>query len=461
MSNISLVIPTKNAGPSFRQTLEAIYAQEIPSSLEVIVVDSGSTDETLAICQDFALTLLTIPPDTFSHSGTRNEAIRHAHGDIIVLIVQDALPVGTSWLRALISPLERDPRVAGAYSRQVPRPDADLYTRRMFSIWGMSSTRPAIREITDRAAYEQMSWGEKSHLCAFSNISSAIRASVWRETPFPPVEYAEDLAWAKMVLESGYRLVYVPTSTVIHSHHHRSWMDKLRRAYIDGKTVPQIFDAAIPFPGDQALEVVVRLLEREMRAMRPFYEPAHLACLDGVERVRLLGPRGVSWLLSAHSPWMAGSSAERRREFLLRRLTEELVAGRRWGGRFYRALAAYWLWALSVPGVAWLAYSAFIGRFAPLLAQMWGPWIVFWGTLSTRVDGPLPLQLTNKLLGYFAKFLPAPEQELANLWLNVLVGGGARFLGRAAWAATSQGIDSAVIQRIEQWLAGEPSRPQA
>jgi hypothetical protein len=79
--------------------------------------------------------------------------------------------------------------------------------------------------------------------------------------------------------------------------------------------------------------------------------------------------------------------------------------------------------------------------------------------LSAHVNAPLPTEFTNWLLSYFKEFLPAPEEELPNIWLNVLVGIGGKFLGRAAWAAASQGRDSEMLERIERWVIGELSRP--
>src|SRR5437588_175816 len=45
------------------------------------------------------------------------------------LLVQDAVPVGDSWLATLVAPLRRDERVAGTFARQVPRADASAIAR--------------------------------------------------------------------------------------------------------------------------------------------------------------------------------------------------------------------------------------------------------------------------------------------------------------------------------------------
>ena len=46
---VSVVIPTLNAGPSFGDLLERLLDQETPFGYEVLVIDSGSTDGTVDV----------------------------------------------------------------------------------------------------------------------------------------------------------------------------------------------------------------------------------------------------------------------------------------------------------------------------------------------------------------------------------------------------------------------------
>jgi predicted phosphodiesterase len=54
--------------------------------------------------------------------------------------------------------------------------------------------------------------------------------AVWRRYPFRAARIAEDLEWALTVLQSGYRLAYVPEAVVVHSHD-RSVRYELQRTY--------------------------------------------------------------------------------------------------------------------------------------------------------------------------------------------------------------------------------------
>ena len=261
---LSVVIPTKNAGAGFRESLEMIFQQELPYSFEVIVVDSGSEDETLDICRDYPVNILQIPAEEFNHGRTRNYAISRSRGEFIVLVVQDAVPANSRWMGSLVAALESDSRAAGAYSRHLASPEADFLVRRNTEYWHSQQGRRVVQRIEDPEAFAQMNVAQKMSLCRFDNVSSAIRRSVWESCPFPPIAFAEDLAWALQVLRLGHHLIYEPESMVYHSHD-RGFLYDLRRMYIDTKAVLGILG---PFPQNsqaslrlsQMITVIVDLL---------------------------------------------------------------------------------------------------------------------------------------------------------------------------------------------------------
>ena len=70
--DVSIVIPTKNAGPLLDRVLQAVFEQKTEYVYEVICVDSGSKDETLDIIRKYPCRLFQIPPEEFGHGKTRN-----------------------------------------------------------------------------------------------------------------------------------------------------------------------------------------------------------------------------------------------------------------------------------------------------------------------------------------------------------------------------------------------------
>jgi rhamnosyltransferase len=85
------------------------------------VVDSGSSDEILDLARKYGASILGVPTSEFNHGGTCNQGISEARGEFVAMIVQDAVPADEWWLQGLVKNLANDERVAGAYSRQIPR----------------------------------------------------------------------------------------------------------------------------------------------------------------------------------------------------------------------------------------------------------------------------------------------------------------------------------------------------
>lgn len=215
---VSIVIPTRNGETTLPRLLGSIAEQDGGFEWELIAVDSGSTDRTVAILRDHAASVLQIPPASFNHGQTRNAALARARGDFSILMVQDAVPADRQWLAALVGPLMADGTLAGTFARQQPWPDASRLTVHYLSRWVAAQPSPHTRPPLTGAALEALSPTERHEVCAFDNVCSCIRMSVWRAHPFCTTSIAEDLEWARDVLMAGYRLAYVPSAVVWHSH---------------------------------------------------------------------------------------------------------------------------------------------------------------------------------------------------------------------------------------------------
>ncbi len=225
---ISVVLVTRNGGESLAATLEAIAHQRIDVGFEVIALDSGSSDGTLGRLERAAQQVVSIPPESFNHGLTRNLAIEHARGELIVLIVQDALPASDDWLAKLTAPFRADVSVAGAFCRQQPRPSATTLTKHYLERWVAASPTSRSVQLTEPGELSRLDAHARLQLCAFDNVCSCIRRSVWQQIRFPATPIAEDLEWAIAVLQAGYRLAYVADAVVLHSHERSAWYEFAR-----------------------------------------------------------------------------------------------------------------------------------------------------------------------------------------------------------------------------------------
>jgi rhamnosyltransferase len=215
---VSIVLPTRDGMATLPTVLDSIARQQVDFPFETIAVDSSSTDGTAEFLRTRVERLVEIPAETFDHGLTRNLGIREANGDLIVLLVQDAVPASDLWLAALTAPLASDERLAGTYARQLPRPDASPIARAYLSRWAGSSEVARTVAVATPAAFDALDPQEKLERCTFDNVCSCIRRSVWSEHPFRSTPIGEDIEWARDVLLAGYRLAYAPQAEVIHSH---------------------------------------------------------------------------------------------------------------------------------------------------------------------------------------------------------------------------------------------------
>lgn len=215
----------KDGGDRLRRCLEAIRAQDAGEEVEIVVVDSGSTDGTQDMARSFGAVVHEIPSDEFNHGGTRNLGARLANGEIVVFTVDDALPIGEHWLERLVAPMREGESIAGTYARQVAYDDAPPHQRFYIDYrYGPEPRRQRAATPADLNVANTL----------FSNVSSAIRRSVTREFPFATdILIAEDLEWCRRVLLAGYEVAYVPDAVVRHSHHY-TLADAFKRYFDQG-----------------------------------------------------------------------------------------------------------------------------------------------------------------------------------------------------------------------------------
>jgi rhamnosyltransferase len=206
---ISVVIPVKNGGSDLVRCLEGIAAQEIDDEVEVVVVDSGSSDGSADRARAAGAVVTEIPAVEFGHGTTRNLAVRIARGDMLVFTSQDAVADDERWL-ATLTTAARSPGVAGAYGRQLPHPGARPPEQFFLDFLYGPSPRVQRLEAGTALTFEAT---------LFSNANAAIPRLVLDEFPFrEDMTMSEDQEWSRRVLRAGMALVYEPRAAVRHSH---------------------------------------------------------------------------------------------------------------------------------------------------------------------------------------------------------------------------------------------------
>lgn len=237
---ISVVIPTRDAGDNFEALLDRLWSQTIPPK-EIVIVDSGSRDQTVHVAKRLGAKVLLLPSWRFNHGRARNIGVAATSGDFVVLTVQDALPVDDHWLEHLCLPAIGDEAVAATYGLQIVPSSAPLLARVRGHLWKLSFEQDdqIIQQVASPSAFWSLPSQQRLLVSRFDNVTSCIRRSAWRINPFPERTFAEDLAWSAKVLLRGQKVIWVPKAAVWHYHWRPIWYE-LRRAFDAGMAFAEI-----------------------------------------------------------------------------------------------------------------------------------------------------------------------------------------------------------------------------
>jgi O-antigen biosynthesis protein len=203
VKTVSVVVPVKDGGPLLERVLEAVRAQ---GDVELIVIDSGSRDASPEVARAAGAELIEIPPESFSHSRTRNLAAERASGELVCFLTQDAVPE-PGWLSAYQEAFEIADRVGAAFGPHLPFEDTSPMIARELTEF-FAGFAPNGTSTTQR----------RGELTFLSNVNACYLRECWAEIRFPDVDYSEDQAFGSAMLEAGWVKVFHPGAAVRHAH---------------------------------------------------------------------------------------------------------------------------------------------------------------------------------------------------------------------------------------------------
>lgn len=232
----SIILLTKNGEQYLEEVLRQVFLQQTDFKYEVIVIDSGSTDSTHSIVKQFPVKLVEIDSVEFGHGKTRNYGAELALGEYLVFLTQDASPYDASWLKSLVDGFASNDRVAGVFSKWIPREGCNIFER----LWIKTaySNNPELIDIEKfRSSLTEVK-------ILFSNVSSCVRKDIFCRFPFAhDAVYAEDYQWGNKILEEGYKIAYAPDSLVWHSHDD-TFKVRFKRSFDSGVAFNDLLNAS-------------------------------------------------------------------------------------------------------------------------------------------------------------------------------------------------------------------------
>lgn len=226
----SIVIRCFNEARHIGRLLDGLM-QQTETSIEVIVVDSGSTDGTIAVAQRFPVKLLELRPEEFSFGRSLNVGFSAAQGEILVSVSAHIYPVHEDWLESLIAPFA-DEDVALVYGKQR----------------GNEVTRYSENRIFESLFGEESNWNQEHPFC--NNANAAIRRKAFEKLRYnEDLSGLEDLDWARRAINEDWKIAYVADAEIVHVH-------------------------------DETSSQILNRYRREAMAMKMIYHGAHFGVRD-------------------------------------------------------------------------------------------------------------------------------------------------------------------------------------
>jgi hypothetical protein len=239
----SVVIPCLNAADVIGRTLEALKAQSIASNLEVIVVDNGSSDDSVAIARGMGAHVLLSA--TRGSAAARNLGVACGRANLVLSLDADCVPFDDLWAQKHVEVLTAcPPEVLATAGRTVPFPHPDPWSQRT--------------DVTPQPAWSPS--GEP--LYAVAGNACYRRATLQSLGGFPPTA-ADDAALGMVARRRGFRFLWAPEACVLHRNP-CGWS-----GYLQQMTKVGYYAAELAHPPSNRMSPHIRQCRSLLSASRP------------------------------------------------------------------------------------------------------------------------------------------------------------------------------------------------
>jgi len=200
--NISVVIRTLNEQAYLEELLQGVAVQRLDEGdvVEVVLVDSGSTDNTLEIAGSYGCRIAHIQKEDFTFGRSLNLGCETADGDVLVFISGHCVPASDEWLRELIRPI-KDGVVEYCYGRQIGRGTTKFSESRVFlKYFPKDSMLPQLGYFAN-------------------NANAAVSRAAWLTHGFDEsLTGLEDMKLGRDIKAQGGQIGYAAPAAVYHIH---------------------------------------------------------------------------------------------------------------------------------------------------------------------------------------------------------------------------------------------------
>lgn len=286
-ASVSVVIPTFNAGLEFRWLLRKLKAQKGLQRLEIVIVDSGSSDDTVAYAKSEGCRVIEITQAEFSHSHSRNLGAANASADYLIFMVQDAYPIGDYWAYGMLHYLleHSESGLVAASCSEYSRSDSDMMYDSMIDTHYRFLGCHEQDRIGSYQGSDHMALRSRGQL---SDVACLISRDVFSRYGYQG-DYAEDLDLGIRLIKDGHRVAMLASVKVIHSHNRPAFY-YLKRSYVDVIFLVGMFDDFLvpPVESEHGLVLGIASCARHVSELLPD--------LAGEDRTRPMSESLAQWI---------------------------------------------------------------------------------------------------------------------------------------------------------------------
>ncbi|HET6873842.1 MAG TPA: glycosyltransferase family A protein [Acidimicrobiales bacterium] len=281
----SVIVRAKDKAATLEATIASLREQTVP--VEVVVVDSGSTDGSLDIAHRQADVVAEIDASSFTFGHSLNVGASASSGPVLFALSAHCRAERPDWIERSLRHYER-PTVAGTCGL-TRSPD--------------HSPLDSARVITPADVLANPHWG-------FSNHASSWRRAAWEERPFDAnLRSCEDKDWMWRSMAAGWEFVADPDLAVATPHRREEGVRALwRREYLEHRVITSILQYDNPtfgqlarswwsdFPGDSRFPRWARRMSplRAVELVAGYLGERAGAAERGPQTVRFDSPDGVA-----------------------------------------------------------------------------------------------------------------------------------------------------------------------
>ena len=206
--SLSVLVRIKNEGKYLKAFWDRLSSQTIFHEVEVVFLDSGSTDGSLEFIKQLPISIYQIAPEDFHFGSSCNLLMSLSHAPVVAFLSGHVLLEQVDALEKLHTALIQH-KYGAAFLRQVPN-----------TLWGATIYEKAF--LARRFPKGDAEVVKVHGPSGFSNAASGLTRAAWQRLPFPKINASEDRVWASQHISLNGTLLYLPSVSVMHSHNESS-----------------------------------------------------------------------------------------------------------------------------------------------------------------------------------------------------------------------------------------------